>query len=459
MIGMMKGAFSGKSKTKEVVFDGFRLYGEGVKGILCMKNGLNCSFKDGVLRTGSSLANYYSLLGNEFTSINYANVTTLFSVRFLAEDGVTVNEKMAILSQTGFLYFYNESTKTAASVGRPGTKTQAVYARSPDGEQKWIVAGERGVWTVASDFTLTKLKDITNSNGAVCVCKNRVFLGQKTGKLLYSSPLAPWDFTETIDDGGKIELPLDVGTPIDLKTVDDYVYIFCPKAILRLRVAGSARDFELERLSYDGKETCCGSFAVSNGGIVFLARDGLWRAEGRTVEKVSAYLDVQPKEEDQRCQSAVSEGRYVVRYMTSSGTRKTLATDKNGENGYFCRDLESVATAFDKMIFLFSGKIYSFQDAGENADGLTIFSYQCESAETDFETEDNKLVKALAFRGKGEFTLGVYCDGKYREYPVVFENGGTTVKTGLRGKRFSFVFALQNGCEIRRMSATVETLG
>ena len=456
MIGMMKKAFPWKTKRKQIVYNAFRPYGGD--GILRIKKAQNCAFSNGTLQTGLAIEPCFSLAGNTVEKVNYSNAIAVWPLRFLQEDGITLKEQISVLSNTGFLYFYDETTKTLTNKIRPGDQTNAVYLRSPTGEQKWLFVGDRGVWLMDEEFSIQKQTAIKDVSGALCVCKNRAFLGKKMGKVLYSSPLVPWDFGATIDDGGEIVLPLSAGTPVGLAAVEDYVYIFCLKEIYRLRVAGSARDFRLERIPYDGEEICCGSFGVVEKGVIFLSCGGLWKVTDKKVKRICSYLNVNPMSADNRCQCAVGEGSYFLRYRETMTQRKTLAVDTDGENGYDCRDMETIGNAFGKMVFLYNGMLYSFHKKGENSAAISTFTYKCESEETDFGISGKKLLKKLTFYGEGAFTVGVYCDGKYHERTAVFEDGVAEVDFNARGERFSFVFILQNGCEIRQVSVTLETL-
>ena len=130
MIGMMKKAFPWKTKKKQIVYNAFRPYGGD--GILRIKKAQNCAFSNGTLQTGLAIEPCFSLAGNVVDKVNYSNAIAVWPLRFLQEDGITLKEQISVLSNTGFLYFYDETTKTLTNKIRPGDQTNAVYLRTLD---------------------------------------------------------------------------------------------------------------------------------------------------------------------------------------------------------------------------------------------------------------------------------------------------------------------------------------
>ena len=406
MIGLEKEPIARSVKRKKVVFYRFAPYtsldggtvlggtgGENTAlhtgGTLCLKTSVNCDLSGGGLGQGVGAELAYTSAGNTVTNLLPSTITNIFCVRLKSMDGTSVFERYLVAFEDGYVRLYNESS-AAFSMGMPvGKNACGVFLRAVDGEERYLIVGDDGARFLMSDeeFYPTGRNDLTN---VFCVCKNRLFILLQDGRLAYADPTLPWDLTESIDDGGYIELPIALGAPIALTAVGEYVYIVFRRALMRLTVKGGGRDFCLEEIFYSGGKIVSGSVCGLSDGVAFWAHDGLWRVKGTNAQRFGEGIALYISAQDIRCNAAVCGEKYLLRYADENGEFVSVAVDLDGKSWSYCYDLLGLSEGFDAPVFVRAGNLYQLGGTALPAD-----------ASCAAESVDN--VAAIGFCRRGKF--------------------------------------------------------
>lgn len=456
MLGLKKQLFSTKSKTQKFVFEKFSLYQEE-KNALCAIESKNCDCKDGVLKTGMGGKLFTSFNGMQIVAPTIENgqdeVQNIFVFSVVSADNTLQEEKIFAVTKKGVLYaydFFEFAWKKLCEVGS-GARLVCVYGA--DKSYRFVAVGWRFAKVISEDFSQIETVSEMAFKG-VCVCKNRVFFVEGTNALRYSDPATPWDFTSSIDDGGIIRLPTDMGEIADLVAVEESVYAIFQRGIVRIKTAGKARNFVMTKIPYGGgKALYCSAVALGGKGV-FLATDGLYAIDGERVSRVCERLPINALwGVNLDCAQAVAEGKGFWKYTDKNGQEKTVAVDEDLKSGYFLDGLDGFGGSDGRAFFKKEDFVYELCSEGELPENGEYFF---QTGKLDFGSSKRKRLKSLAFEGEGSFVLGITCQNGYAERKVYFENGKARVLTTERGKDFVFTFKMEKDGSLRKM--TVETV-
>ncbi|MBE5747282.1 MAG: hypothetical protein E7352_03790 [Clostridiales bacterium] len=467
MIGLEKSAIERKSKRKTVVFDRFAApygsLGESAFGItggeggglrssetLYAKTMVNCDLSQGALRSGVGASVVTDGAGKN-VRVSESNITKIFCVRFQGGAQEGGKDFFAFLRGDGYLLYYDEETAELSAKGIMGNDTSCVFLRSIKGEERYLFVGSNNA-RFLSPTGVFGSAPFGEYIGVVCACKNRLFAVKKEGKLAYSSPTEPWTFRDDIDDSGYILLPSALGTPITLLAVGEYVYVFFKHAIKRLRVAGNARDFVLEDIVYSGGQIIKGSVCAVENGVIFLAKDGLWKAQGTDLQPIGRTLDIILDEGVEECQAAVCEGKYFFRYRTIGGLYQSFVAELDGKSWCFSYDLIGLSQGNGTAFFVRGGRLYRLGGSKFLVGGTPMF----ESVKTEFGVRGQKTLRRLEFSGVGTLQITVDCDGKKFTREASFAGGRAIIPITMRGNAFSFAMRLADQAIVTGVRADVE---
>ncbi len=468
MIGLKKTPIERSVKRKKVVFRRFAAYANGggttvlggvggentsvyESGTLYAKRSENCDFSGNCLQQGAKAEIFITSAGNTVKNIPTNNVTNVFCVRMPAEDGTSVFERYLIALNTGYVHLYNEEGKSFSVKTLVGNNVQGTLIRAVSGVQAYLMIGDKKGTFIKSDEEFYPAVRAMMTN-AFCLCKNRLFVFCRDGKLVYSDPMNPLDLSVSIDNGGYITLPLSLGNPIALTGVGEYVYVLFRRAIMRLRVKGSGRDFYLEELPYAGGKIVGGSACAIDDGVIFLAHDGLWKVQGREMKRFCEAFTPYPYAQDIGCNAAVCEGKYFLRYPIENNKFLSVAIDLDGQGWSYCHDLVGLSAGFDTPVFVKNGTLYQLSGETLPVGEVSVF----ESMDTDFGMRGKKTLRRLELIGEGSVTVKIYYDGRFVQRDVAFLDGKAVLEAGVRGERFSFTFEIGQRSVLRGMSAELE---
>ena len=446
MIGGKKKALESFGKTRTFDFERFGLFVGGT-GVLVAKNSENCDCKNGGIECGVGLRKFTLRSGASIEQMQGIGVRRYLVASYPDESGELV-EKFFSVRSNGGLYVYDEEKKVFVWLAYVGADARLRVVSAADGRTRLLAAATGKMYACALPSLETVLlrEDTTN---AFCVCRNRVFVADTAGKLCYSDPLVPWEFTEDIDGSGKLRLLTTMGKIVALEAFDTVVCVFFERGVMRIEIDGDARDFKVFTLPYAGGLIFGESVGVTGKYILFLATDGLWRTDGKSAERVCKNLPIKPKEVGQVCGEAVFEGKYAVWYLDLNGEKKQVVCRADGADGYFSFPLDGMYDSGGVGLCRYQDAMYCVAEKGETADGA---SYHFETAALDFGVRGRKTLRSLRLEGEGNCYVQVKADGRMDARALAFENGVAEAAFGdLRGERFAFMFELENGAAIGKL--------
>ncbi len=447
-------------RTVKTRYDGFALDLRGTVGAegggkLTACKSKNCEVKDGVLTTGIGFFPFR--LGDEELPM-YGDIPQTDSFFFLPqkENDGTYTQTLGCLSTGGEAYVYSIDDLQWKKLFSFGSRTATATAINGAGETYTVFACTDDLFTYDRTEGLVPAVGLEHETNIVCVFKNRVFCVLEPFTVAYSSALVPWDFNESIDDGGRISFPSEGGKIVALVPFDEAVYVFYEYGVSRIDMAGRARDFSLKRIGYSGGRIFGDTVGVCSVGgekIFFLAEDGLYRFDGKSAKRICENLAIEPLRATQVCAHGVSDGKYFVQYLDKSGTERAVAVDAEQEEGYYFFTTEGLSSDRGKTFCRYEGLPHVLHARGELA---IDEEYLFEAMGLQFGVAGKKALKELTFEGEGTMRVAVDNGRRWREVSLRFVDGRASWNPRMRGENFCLRFRLKKGACVRAVIAKVE---
>jgi hypothetical protein len=289
-----------------------------------------------------------------------------------------------------------------------------------------------------------------------CICKGRLFCAEGKYTVLYTPPFQP-DELAFVNGTGRISIPTDYGPLIEMATLFDKVYLFFKHAIFRLQVHGDARDMRLENVAYGGgvifPKTIC-DLSVAGGKAFFLAQDGLYAMNEKRVWRIIKNTDLKVARNTE-CASGVVDGTYILSFKGIDGLQHAIAVDANSEKWFWTVPFKGLVSWGGESYCVANGAWQKITFQGKLPNWRVC---ETKTSFTDFGVDGLKTLERIELFGQGKCTVRIASPSKEITVECTLENGRVSFDVPLRGREFTLQFILEQGCEIRGMEVTMQSL-
>lgn len=433
------GARSGKSKT---------LYGV---------SGENCEISGGGIRPWLGVKKYK--IGGSVIAAPLdtpLGVSKIALIPYVDSSGVA-REFVVYVTKKGGVFSCDagDTTYTIEDAEFPAGKVSVLPWTESDGKQKLVFCGENGVYLFDREEKFDLL--CSGATGAACVFHERIFFGAAGGRLRFCAPLDTDAWADDADESGYVDFPKERGEIVGIAALKERLYVFFERGIARVDARGSARNFTAENVDYSGGEIFFGSVGTFGGKVLFLTADGLFSFDGNKAEKICFGLPIEPKRTGQVCNHAVFSGKFYLDYIDADGGAKRLAVDGKTGEGFFMTTKPTGISATE-------GKLLCYHDSSvcEFATGEALptgESFAVKKDYYDFGIRGRKLLKSVAFKGKGRLRAEVSNGYERHGYTFTIADGESSVVPLVKGEKFSLKISPEVGCEVLAVELTFAVYG
>lgn len=369
--------------------------------------------------------------------------------------GGTQEKYFAYVAGDGQLYVYDFDQGGFRGVGHTfpyPPETFCVY--TADGKELTVFATEHGIVTL--DYINVPKTVYWYASRAAFYFHDRIFVGYGNS-LRYCAHQDYEDWTESADEGGRIDFPSEDGDIVGGAVIGEKCYLFFERGIKRLEATGAARDFFAVDVPYGGADIIEGSCRAVGKYVFFLTREGAMRFDGETVEQICLGMDIQPQNVKEQCESVVYEDQVYIKYWDWRGYKKFLVADVGRGKGYFLAPDECTGLSVsDGMLLCVRGERFAyFKPAGSQTSNI---KRRFEVKDFDFGIDGDKLMKKVRIEGGGTVYLTIYGERGNREGTVMafdLSSGADEEYPLVRGKRFSFAIELGEGGFVTALTAEI----
>lgn len=448
-------------KTKRQVLSDFRggMTGEVSDKLLPLSYAsvsYNFDCSDGTLRdgTGLKIARFNDNAVCSFPSSLFAVTGLYFFKKFDSAAGKYKDEILAYCSDKKiYSYSLNNSSPVCLNVSFSEKPCGIKYKY--DDKDVFLLSGKTEGLYVYDGTTIKKIDDAPNIKD-MCIHNERLFVtteGEGT-KLLFSEDFNPFNFSYSLTEGGYIDLQDYRGALQKIVSSMGYLYIFRSFGISRLSAFYDQKQFSVDHLFSSTGKIYPESVTPCADGIIFLAKEGLYKLTQSGVSKILSRYDafLSPCDNDDakgiyyngkvylKCKMFL-DGKIenvIINYsITESKTYCTKGVDVtdllalNGEN-------------LSMPLFVIKSRtaIYTVSEIG--AVDLLPLKKVWTTPSTDFGLPCvNKTVKKIEAIIKGSVTVVIETENVKRKFEVMGNGKPVSINVCVKGNEFKFSFINQ----------------
>lgn len=315
---------------------------------------------------------------------------------------------LAVLLDNNKMYYYDESLDENrggwAEDYNFGTDTNVTYLQEEGGTHRTVFFNEKGAYYYATGIASTTTGKVTNVG---CYHCGRVFISVGKGKIIYSSPHSASNYDVTLENGGYLFLPMDKGEVCALVSFRGTLYAFCEYGIFSINAVGSARDFTVKPVAYNGEKimkntvTVCGEHSVC-----FVTFGGILSFDGSEIKRIAKNIIIAPnkKENESNSRGVFYCGRYHVSFSTELYLADNIMVDlQTGEGCY---------VSMPQALSVINGVAYCAENnelktVGFGLDSLPRNVKGTFSANVNFDTIKRKTLRRIWVKGDGTFQVSI----------------------------------------------------
>jgi hypothetical protein len=458
MYGKKKKAIKLATRTKKIAFHKFvpwRRVGDSDKDTLYAVDSRNCNCLDGTMRVGVGLKVHTNSSGKVVKyAISETEIDYFFFTHKHLQDDV-YQPMLCCLTKTGEYYFaYFDSTDFIEYVGMQLLSVNQIdYFLTADNEPYVMFFGEAGINMVQLDVWERAEKRTPVQCG--CVWNDRAYAVIAPYTLIYSAPLEPLDFSDTIHDSGRIYFSREAGNAVAIKPLNGKLYIFSEYGITELEPSGSATDFKQRKIAYQGGRIVPGSIGECRGKLYFFALDGVYAFDGRCVEKKFRELRLKGKDATKKCGWATSGNGFLLRYCDEKNFYRTVYLDPEKDSGYRTADFCALSMADGRAVCGRNKMMYYILENEALPSGENAFF---QSEPINFGSKKRKLLTGIRLTGEGAASLNISTGNTSVTLGINFSKGAVNLSPQLFGQEFQFKISLSAGGSVSGFEVEAECI-
>lgn len=369
----------------------------------------NCRILDNKLTSSIMLKNCLNKFSNVITVPSGDIPAQLFCL--YRRKGGNMVPYLAILYKSWKMYYYdtelNNGSGDWVEDNNFETVTGITNIQEEAGSKRTCFYNTNGAYYYATNIVGTSSGKVTSIG---CYHRGRLFVSAGGNKIVYTSPYNYSGYDATLENGGYLILPSDKGEIVAMASLRGALYVFCEYGIYEIDAVGSARSFVVSTSSYVGDKilgetvTACGEKC-----ICFVAYNGIFSFDGKTVKRIAKNLSVNPYRHDKDIQDkgVYHNGYYHVSYITNNYLLESIMINLDTEVGCL--------TNMPMGLSVINGQAYCVENSqikrvGFELDVLPEYIKGVFKVETDFGTSKRKTIRRVWVKGDGTFQLSITAD-------------------------------------------------
>lgn len=289
---------------------------------------------------------------------------------------------------------YPMGEEQGAAVARP----LAVFGfLSLAGEKEYSVLTQEGLCSLIGGDAVP----VPDAMGGVCGCLFGERLYTASGvRLGWSKPLAPENWTESLQEAGHVDLPCG-GDILAIVPVKGELCLFRRQGITCLKAGGDTLAFKATDVPFAFGTIAEGSVQPCGGYAVFVTERGIYRYDGTVTRLTGCGFS----EVDLSAGIfSASDGTYCAAVTLRSGQPALWRVDPLNKRGCFLGMRASSLAGGDKITFADGGKLYTLTPRGMPVFGRRECTVETEPSLLGLSGRE-KFITAVTVEGRGLFRV------------------------------------------------------
>lgn len=439
---------------KKKTYKKFALSGDGIDTVVATSS-QNCDCSEGIIRIGVGLEPLLDETGKPVTlKEGLYDVSDVFPL-YITVSGTPI-EYLGVFKGEGELYYYKPTANDglgdwifAYNFNAP---TKVINTQDETGKRRTYFCNKNGISYYISTYCPTH---ITKAKPVGCFFEGRVFVAVSDEKIVFSNAYGFALYNDTLTDGGHVLIPEGSGAICAIVPFQNKLYVLCDYGIFVMDAVGSAGDFTLKTIEYNGTKIFGDSVGICSDGIYFLTEKGVCVFDGKHLRKICTNVVVEPITDGQKCMHAEYDGKYHVCFLGPWKAKKSLVVDCATGEGYYAFAPKAIASIRKQGYCVSEGTLYMLKKSKLLPANATRYFL---SGRLTFGTDALKTLHKVTIRAFGTITFSVSNGKTEKTFTKSFDGGADTFPIRLRANWFLFRFQLKDDAYISEIVAEYETL-
>lgn len=190
-------------------------------------------------------------------------------------------------------------------------------------------SSQDGMWLHTQDYQVQQVENAPEIV-SMCIHYERLFaiVAGEQNRLVFSDDFDPTNWSESLTEGGFIEMLDERGRLTKVLSFNDYVYVFREFGVARVSAYGDQSEFSVSQLFVSGTKIYGGSVTACGDTIMLLARDGIHSFNGYSTKKLQLGIDrlFDGVDNDNSC-AVYYSGKYFLACKLNFNDGKTVGCE------------------------------------------------------------------------------------------------------------------------------------
>lgn len=323
-----------------------------------------------------------------------------------------------------------------------------IYQRDDSWDKRVFLIAEEGIY----ELLQFAVKPLPNTPGGSCGCIACERLMTASGNTVYwSAPLYPNNWTESIEEAGRVELASREGDILAMFPFLERVVLFREHGINELRVRGDTLDFRMESVPVPCSRLIKGSVRQCGSKIVFLAEDGVYAYDGKGASRLTGcgFSEIDLEKD---ILTASCGRKYYAAVTLKCGEKCLWIVDPEAESGHFLRVQADMLAGGDAVYYAEGGNLFRLTEQGMPVGGRQECTLTTEPSMLGLSPR-KKYLDGITIEGKGRFFVEARAErGRCR---TVVGNAGERLALPAPVAGTSFSLNLRTNCEHAEIKSVI----
>lgn len=400
------------------------------------------------------------------------NIKKVWHFKYFDQDLKKPAHQLLLYCEGGQIYwakFYSIdpfASPVATTTLYPNAIPNALNYRLNGVDYMIFSSSQDGMWLHTQNKQISKVENAPEIV-SMCIHYERLFaiVAGEQNRLAFSDDFDPTNWSQSLTEGGFIEMLDERGKLTKVLSFNDYVYVFREFGVARVSAYGDQSDFSVSQLFVSGIKMYGNTVCACGDSIMLLTKDGLNVFNGYSTKKLQLGIDkLFENVENDNAVAIFYEGKYLLACRLNFDDDRQIGCEA-AEGGYVNNalieyelstgeisitrgvDIASMTVLDDgnvsKVVACFNGEHST--KLGQLTNDSTVFGTALKkvwvSPKSAFGYPGKiKHIKDCIIKTKTKCTLTIVTDDKVKKFSILGSEKSQRIRLGVFGEQIEIAF-------------------